>query len=417
MPQFKDRPKLVLDGFVAVDPDTPLVMIWPTLCLPPKQSDLFDTLLAKLTYLGRAESWIEARRLWTPTETNCRPATSALDPETGEVIGEMVTLLAPLTASAYSNLREGFQKNGKVIKSLMTTLPESLVDALSLETAELRRHGWNRPPAAREVSYLRPLNSFKPRRRVRSVETARINVMRFVLFGKPLPPVEETLRLGELMRTAAMSRARDLWGEDKIPSIISGHGLPPGHYHLHAFYLAFDSNGDGCLDRLLVYIPPPGCLEPAEQYALSCVRYLRSRNGMEWRLSLEAAGGADVAPELCGPATRWISVTPYLHPWHLKKRFGIEDQIHRECRLRGLDEPVDCERLSCVTVGRRGQRRTLQFKRIRNPGQAQNQLPDTRGSFWRLRFAEPFAYPLALGTFCHFGLGLFRPDPEGQTGR
>src|SRR5699024_8061864 len=95
---------------------------------------------------------------------------------------------------------------------------------------------------------------------------------------------------------------------------------------------------------------------------------------------------------------------PYLHPWHAKKRFGIEDQLRRECRIRGLPEP---EITALPHVSIRGRhRRPVHFHRFRTKrGLTQ---PDTRGSFWRLSFPEPVEGPIALGFGCHYGLGLFR---------
>src|SRR5690606_17535546 len=98
---------------------------------------------------------------------------------------------------------------------------------------------------------------------------------------------------------------------------------------------------------------------------------------------------------------------PYLHPWHVKKRFSIDDQIRRECRERGIPEPVAIEVIDEVDTGKGRKRRPVHFQRFRSRrGLSQ---PDRLGSFWRLTFSEPIAGPLALGSACHYGLGLFRP--------
>ncbi len=105
----------------------------------------------------------------------------------------------------------------------------------------------------------------------------------------------------------------------------------------------------------------------------------------------------------------WQSVTPYLHPWHTKKRFAIEDQIRRECRERGLPEPTILETFDEVDVGKNRKCGPIHFRRFRNRrGLTQ---PARLGSFWRLTFPEPITGPLALGFACHFGLGVFRPGP------
>lgn len=87
-----------------------------------------------------------------------------------------------------------------------------------------------------------------------------------------------------------------------------------------------------------------------------------------------------------GYGSCWTSVTPYLHPWHIKKNFTVEDQIRRECRERGLPE---------IRVNGR-KLRPIHFHRFRSKrGFVQ---PDTHGSFWHIELAEPMQGPLALGS-------------------
>lgn len=84
---------------------------------------------------------------------------------------------------------------------------------------------------------------------------------------------------------------------------------------------------------------------------------------------------------------------------------AVEDQIRRECRERGLPEPVDMTRMKDMRVAGRA-RRPVHFRRFRNKRGLEQ--PDRQGSFWRLTFPEPVDGPLALGFACHFGLGLFK---------
>jgi hypothetical protein len=39
-----------------------------------------------------------------------------------------------------------------------------------------------------------------------------------------------------------------------------------------------------------------------------------------------------------------------LYLWLQKKNFTVEDQIRKECRIRGLPEPVNFERLESIQV-------------------------------------------------------------------
>lgn len=409
MPQFaagKD-PRLIFDAFIAVGRDDPLTMVWPTLELSNDQRDLLDELLAVMGYLGRAESWVEARRIADMPEVNCTPAADSLDATTGELRGESVTLFAPRSPEEYDQLRQGFLADKKAEKTLGKTLPDNLLDALSVDTGDLRKQGWNQPPAAQKVSYLRPVDALKPRCTPHKADAPVATTASFILVGKPLPRVEDSLRIGELMRMAVMSRAKRVFGEGDIPPVFSGHDMPQGNRHGHAFYLPWDGNGDGRVDRVLVHVLAG--MGPKEQRTLERLNRIWSRDGREWRLALESIGGADAGGVLAEGSAVWVSVTPYLHPWHVKRRFTVEDQIRRECRERGLPEPGAMEVLEEVNVGKERMSRPIHFRRFR--GRRGFNQPDRLGSFWRLSFDEPIQGPLALGFACHFGLGLFRPSP------
>lgn len=408
MPQFAPgKTSLVFDAFTAVSRTDALGVAWPNVNLPNEQRTLLDDLLAVIGYLGRTESWVEARRMDVAPAANCKPGDNAIDTDTGEIKGELVTLYAPLPLAEYQALRSRFLVDKKAQKRLGGTLPEALLDALSVDTNELRKLGWSQPPAARKVGYLRPLDALRPKPIIQRVEMPAVTAVTFILAGKPLPRVEDSLRIGELMRIAAMGQCRHDFGEDRIPAVFSGHGLPEGNRHRHAFYLPWDSNGDGKLDRVLVYAADG--ISDAEQRALAKVQRLWERGGTEWRLVLEGCGAADVAAGLTRPSTTWESVTPYLHPWHVKKRFGVADQIRRECRERGIPEPVAIKTVDEVDVGKGRMRRPIHFHRFRSHRDLHQ--PDRVGSFHRLTFAEAVGGPLALGFGCHYGLGLFRPTP------
>jgi len=412
MPQFATgKTSLIFDAFTAVGRDDPLIMVWPTLELPDDQRDLLDELLAVMGYLGRAESWVDARRVTEMPKTNCTPGTQALDTITGELRGEVVTLYAPLPADEYNALRQGFLSDKKAQKKLGKTLPGNLLDALSVDTADLRKQGWNHPPAARKVSYLRPVDALKPQPVVPKPTAPRATTVRLILIGNPLPRVEDSLRMGELMRKAVMRAfGKDADGRHRAPPIFSGHDLPKGNRHRHAFYLPWDSNGDGRLDRLILHVPDG--MDAEQQRVLARLNRLWSRDRGEWRLVPEAVGGIDVGGVLTQKSAVWQSVTPYLHPWHVKKRFGIEDQLRRECQARGLPEPIRLERLEQVRVGHR-HRGPIHFRRFRSKRGLEQ--PDRLGSFWRVIFPEPIAGPLALGFACHFGMGLFLADGSARN--
>lgn len=413
MPQREsDKTSLVFDAFAAVSRKEPLVMAWSELDLHQEQLALLDDLLAVMGYLGRAESWVEATRFDGIFQPNCRPGSelSTSDLSAGESREEIVSLLAPLAPDVYSSLRKSFLADKKAAKKLAGTLPESLLDALSVETSDLRALGWSQPPASRKELYRRPAEALRPRRKPQPATSLTATTARYILIGKPLPRVEDTVRIGELFRRAVMSEAKKLFGEDAIPAVISGHGLPKENRHRHAFYLPWDSpisgrtNGDGRIDRLIFHLPD-GMDQDTRQIAERLNR-LWSRDGGKWQVVLENIGEAEAGGDLLAKVSEWESVTPYLHPWHMKRGFDVEAQIRRECAMRGMPESVELTPLDTVKVGTQ-LRKSLHFRRFREKRDLAQ--PDRQGSFWRIRFAQPVAGPVSLGFGCHFGLGLFRP--------
>lgn len=409
-----DKSSLIFDAFVRMDPADPLVCAWPeAVRLDGREVVLLDALLSNVGFLGRAESWVEARRedSWDG-EANCTPGEVAVDPETGEV-RDPISLIAPLPPAQYSEWRiraiasHGLEggKLKKAQQKVLATLPEGFLDVLRLDTGDVQAAGWSRPPGSRFVTYQRPQGNLKPqdRRSIRGRRRKedRVTTARLVLAGKPLPRIEDAVRVGELVRMAAVKQAEYLG--DGIPPVLSGHDLPEDACHSHAFYLP-EANRGGRIEHVVVYAE--GGLDQRSLRALDRIRRLWRQGEGEWQVLLEQYGepGDFDSHAYLGAGRQWESVTPYLHPWFRKKNFTIEDQIRRECRERGLPEPV-LEWLPTIRIKGR-ERRPVHFHRFRSRSGLRQ--PDSKGSFWRLSFPEPISGPLALGFGCHFGLGMFR---------
>lgn len=405
----KEKSTLIFDAFAQVGREAELIAHWPGISLDAAQAELLDALLAAIGYLGRAESWVEAQRLdaWAG-ECNCLPSEQALDPETGEV-GDLVPLWLPRPAVEYAEFRAQTlavmrtrDLPPREINQIKATLPEDWLDAVSLDTGELQAAGWSTPPAARQIYYRRPKEALRfmaSAPHTRRSRPAIVTTARYALYAKPLPRLTDAVRVGETLRMALMGQARRLFGE-AIPASLSGHDLPAGNRHGHAFFLP-EGNQEGRVSHLIVHAP--GGLDDRAQAALAGIKSIRTREGAEWRLLLEGLGGTYVfqSSAFLGEAPVWRSATPYLHPWHCKKGFGVVEQIARECRLRGMPEPEQIELLPDVKP------RALDFRRFRSKrGLVQ---PDRQGHFLQLTFARPVLGPLALGFGCHFGLGLFAP--------
>lgn len=416
---------LVVDAFARLDVEAELVMAWPGVELAGRFQLLLDGLLDRLGYLGRAESWVEARCLadWSG-RANCtplngsEPATDAEEPSGGDP-QELVELLVPRPPEDYAvfrdHLLEGLASRGlkpAERRKLERTLPRDWLEALRLETSDLQAAGWSRPPAAKVQSYLRPEGILQPRAEPGSTPTRpsrRSTTARFALYGRPLPRLEDAVKIGEALRKALVSRSSQVLGGAPASAVFAGHRAGEDNEHRHAYYLPEDADRVGLIDHLIVHAQEG--FGEAEEQALGDLRKLWLPNGeAEWQVVLEAVDASEVLAEaslLLRRSATWTSVTPYLHPWYAKKRFRVEDQIRRECALRELPEIREVAPLESVPVGGRD-RRPIHFHRFRSKrGLTQ---PDTHGSFWRLTFGEPLSGPLALGFGCHFGLGLFRSD-------
>jgi CRISPR-associated protein Csb2 len=286
------------------------------------------------------------------------------------------------------------------------TVPDRLLDALRIESSELQAVGWSAPPGARFITYQRPYDCFASRPARRSSRNlGSYRWVRLALSGRPLPRIQDSVEIAELVRKAALN-VTDRAGTE-IPAALSGHGVPEGNRHGHAFFLPEDSDGDGRIDHVLI-VTELGL--PARVVdAISQISKIWEPDGAEWPVLFEGAGVEESpASSYLSASHTWISVTPYLHPWFAKRSFGHVEQLKRECRERGIPEPVSVALLENIDVGGGRQLRAVQFRRIRSKRGLRQ--PDRLGRLLRLEFAEPVAGPVALGFGCHFGLGLFRPD-------
>jgi CRISPR-associated protein Csb2 len=408
-----DRPVLVFDSFAHVDPDDELIVAWTDVTLNGRERALLAALVDTIGYLGRAESWVEAELIDAYDGAfNCGPSGS---PQAAALPARVpVTLLGPMSSSEYVGWRDAsideLGLNARRLSSaqrrILTMLPPRLIDALRVDTGDLRDAGWNLPPGGRMVTYERPPMGMVAR--TRTLRTAGrptpVTTVRLALAGKPLPRIEDAVRIGELVRAAAISTA-DRAGEE-VPPEISGHGVSGDLNHQHAFYQPEDADNDGYIDHVLVHAP--GGLSPAGVRALDDLhqRGLWTHDGSRWAVIFEGAweNPASSGSVYCRTASTWVSVTPYLRPWYAKRGFGLNEQLRRECAQRNLPEPVTFRVLPSVRVRDR-ERRAMHFHRFRSKRGLRQ--PDSRGSIIEITFTAPVAGPLSLGFGCHYGLGMF----------
>ena len=357
---------LVFDAFLHLPRGAEVVAVWRETTLDRDLLDLARDLASGMGCLGRAESWTECRVVTEDMgEPNCGPAELGFG-------GDSHRVLAPRSPASYRAERarlfeqereriraslnrppQGRALQARVERSFravggVNTLPARLVDALAVETGDLQHRGWGRPPAAYQVLYARSVDArpgvasrFRGRRRRSTAMPDRPTVARYLLAGRPRPRIEDAVKIGEVMRAAAMSKFG--WDTDEdtgrriplAPWQISGRdafGQPVRDpAHPHAFWLPEDADDDGRIDHITVFIA--GGMDGEIRSQLDRITKLwltpRGRGGAgerpkidEWRLALEGFGRPREfagASRLLASSRRWRSVTPFLAAGHLKK--------------------------------------------------------------------------------------------------
>ncbi len=443
---------LVFDAFVVIPRDAELVALWPNKTLSEQDRQVLELLLYNLGYLGRAESWCEARllsngeldqQLARENFFNCVP----FDPQAthGEV--QLVRVLCADPETAFSD--EHVQSPKSVGRRRRVKRPPYDPNwNLCIETSQLHSEKWSDPPGSRWVEYVRPhdcLNPARraPRRMIRNQPPAQ--VARFVLDAPVLPPITDTLPLADLARFKLMGifgRLTEHNGVKGRSPILSGKDAQGNklHGHKHAYYLPTDEDGDGKLDHLTI-LAEDG-FGPMELKAIDRLRSLkRSDDVPEINLLLVAVGRWDeFATGPLAKSREWVSATPFLVTRHLKKNGRkrdpeellysphafiaqvLREELERLCErrqwpfsgraitLEPLYKPHGVFRVQphYWAVAATGPTlRPIQFKRYRRKASDDGGRRLT-GTF-RIVFPNPVSGPIALGHSAHFGLGLFLP--------
>ena len=461
IPQREKKKSLIFDAFLELPKGEKLVAVWPELELNPKLFEFTSGLAKEIAYLDRAENWANCTAInkWKPKKNDlmCHPVVGKIEKTNRNTI---VKVIAPLSTSDYAakrarliaefekRLRDEAEvsKNNpktdeilerKLNKKFGPTLPKLLVDALALDMGDYLKYGWNIPPASREVLYFAPEVSsssttqhhYTDRQNGKNQDS--YTVARYLLAGRPMPRIEDAIKIGELMRLAALSKfgwetVESTGGKKpKAPSVISGRGTDGkplrDSSHSHAFWLPEDADEDGWIDHITVYAPEG--LDTDVRIKLDRLTRLwinenpgddegsGDSSSLEWRLALEGFGRPEDfsdSSRILGTGKVWVSLTPFLATGHLKSQ-GYSGEIKRLLKRRkivpeNLADQVQTEILPDIKIGG-AVRRTTHFHRFRSRGQEKQ--TDTHGTFLRLSFPEPISGPLSLGYACHFGLGLF----------
>lgn len=406
---------LTLDAFATIDPDTPVAFHWP-FDLEPAQRYALEALAASMPYFGRADSLCEAtvEFAWMPT---------------------------PGGTFVPTDLDDTTMPDGGVVDVLAAVLPLE-IESLVARPVDIRKRRLRFPEGSRLVPYraVEPVpapTSTKPRSRRPSTLPLAV---RLAIVGPVQPPATEAVALADRLRRAALNKLGDPGKGDPQHSYLAGRGsdgtqLREAHQHAHFLPIVEDRR----VTDLVVWAP--GRLSAAELIAIEGVTYVWSGDRFTPPSSKESSGNGDpaakaskirvratavgsidnVAPELVGPSARWISVSPYTSPRHLKgdERTFLEEDVRREAARRpwltanvgsaqlvpppsGASAPIEFVR------ARPSKRFARAGGRGADGGYGPGQAPPL-SRFLELRFETDVAGPVALGHLSHFGLGLFTP--------
>lgn len=374
---------LTLDPYLSIRRNDELLVRWETQ-LSHDQWTTLEKLVELMPYLGRADSLCDARLLPddpVPDEFWWRPGTGS---------AETVRLLAPVAP---------------VRRPI-----------LEMSTVDVRRARRTIPPETTWIPYTRTTPKQAPAaqrpvpKKVRGIRLAVVSQV-------PVKATHGILLADEVHRRAALRLGRTRTGE------LFGHGgAATDHQHAHWIPITNGPQPGATVESLLIWVPDG--LTPDQVEAILAIREVTGqrrgrRDGEEGyevkglpptRLLLQAAGDiSQVAPDLCSPARRWRTWTPYLPVRH-RKRESLDDYLTKDVRAelgyRGLP-PATVARVDPDDgLSDRWARDFRRYRMKENLGMAR------RGLGLRLEFPDPVPGPILLGQLSHFGYGAFLPESD-----
>jgi CRISPR-associated protein Csb2 len=237
----------------------------------------------------------------------------------------------------------------------------------------------------------------------------------------PVPmEIETTLKLTDVLRSAAMRHAQDAGGS--VPEVFSGHdgqGKPLVKPHAAFVALPFVSDtqrhADGRVMGVAVVLPRTIRPEERRQAARALARVDHLQVPGVGRLGLERLTAERVVPHnlrtgtWSGPRRKWASVTPVLLDRFPKRGKGVETVVARACEHIGLPRPVEvvADRYSPL----HGVEPSFRFLVRRREGTGSSPQPRLF-THVTLTFGQEVRGPVLLGAGRYFGLGLLRPMRE-----
>lgn len=425
----------VFDTFIQLSEKDAVFVTWDV-PLSPDELAALRTLAERLSYFGRAESLVEACvRTDLPEKIEQTHSVSAVQIEGASQPPktELIRLLVPMTPVGYKTWRTDFLStnaptaNGKKSdkkKAKAPEAPDDLFTALHADTGELQAAGWNLPPGALYVNYIRPENAFAPATKPRPRQSKALpTVARYAVVSAVAPSIAQAVSIADRVHDALCKWSDQGKGRASVFTGLDDNGQPrTDHAHAHIF-----CEPNGARDAVThITVWATMGFDDSACLALRRLNKVWGHGGHDIRLVLHGIGqpGDFKDCALFGTARVWRSLTPFVSTRHAKtfrdgrpkmdaNGWQVGSGAHDLLRLLALHPHgtaatiKQCDERERPFQFANRHLRSLQFQTTRHDGGGNR--GNGSGTAFIITFPEPVSGPIAFGYGSHFGLGLFQP--------
>ena len=396
-----NKPDLIINTFV-VTGNKPLHIIWNNVILNSEETESLQSILKNLHYFGRAESWCTVTLSTESHDYNCSP----LKDQNNSEEKDLIRVLVPRPDVEFVDICNP-DTNTDNLKSI------------SITTRILQDKNYIDPPGGRWLQYVRPKNCFEEKISHHN-QTSTLNditLIRYAVVGTLNPSIKDTLRIGDVARSACMSRYGKRKNQENSATFSGKDGK--GCFlknHEHAFYLPTYETQNVKIDHLTI-IASKG-FNKDELDVLFSLKKLYRHNLVDIHLIFQGCGTLDNFYDIpiLQKNNKWISATPLILSRHIKYKGkkndrrivdGPEEQIRNEIEKRygkgyKLKNIIVCDDQTNMN---KTLIKPFDFFRWRKHGSIGNDKPYKV----QLEFQEKVRGPITLGYASHFGLGMFIP--------
>ena len=352
--------------------------------LSARQQSVLAQLLARITYLGRAESRARLSLVDAPSDHLSKVTPSDCRSSSGDIRRRV---LVTRDTFRVADLWAAESGGGHLVQAMIDEgrkwPPNTHWIDYGLPPALVRRQLARRPAAA-------------------PAHCPRVAAVRFGLFRRVPIRLPELVRVARAIRDQATTSfevgtggpSRRLAGREADGSIAMGHH--------HAFWLPEPDPGTGCLQRFTVWLPDgTGGIDQRELDALLGVQHIFRDDDYPILVVVERV--TEMCPEPV-PSRRWRSVTPFLAPFHPRRgrpELTPSEQLQRMASETAGASPRVTSTSGPGSLGRLTAVRAHLYRR------GTWNLTRRVASWFELEFDDPVVLPRPLGADAHFGLGRF----------